>query len=187
MGRPGLPAAAELADFSRRNMPVGHFTFHAFGTWWPDNPRGYVQRGEGIHLPDSELADDYRDRAAGDPVKFDQAMQRVIIVGAANICRRRGWRLHAVGNDDTHTHQLISAKEYFDFQAAQDKIKNLLSLFLGRLAGIQGRQWFAAGGSHKRVTKQDHFDYLVGQYFPDHRGEFWKEGDPLPQIPPGIL
>jgi hypothetical protein len=74
-----------------------------------------------------------------------------------------------------------------DWQYVRDKLKNILSLFLGRLAGQQGKRWFVADGSRKRVNDRDHFDYLVQRYLPKHRGVFWKEGEPLPEIPDGIL
>ena len=36
-------------------MPVYLFTFHAYGSWLPDNPRGYVRRKEGIQPQDVPL------------------------------------------------------------------------------------------------------------------------------------
>ncbi len=68
-----------------------------------------------------------------------------------------------------------------------DKLKNLLSLFLGRATDVKERKWFAAGGSNKRVKVREHFDRLVTSYLPDHPGVFWKEGIKLPTIPEGIL
>ena len=114
-------------------------------------------------------------------------MQGVLIVGGYDVCARRDWRLHAVGTDPTHAHYLISQEGYFDFVEVRDKLKNLLSLFLGRAAGISGRTWFATGGSNKRVKDRKHFDHLVNIYLPQQRGLFWKEGEPLPEIGDGIL
>jgi hypothetical protein len=123
------------------------------------------------------MAQRYREHAKFDPVDFDAAMQGVLIAGGYDVCTRRAWRLHAVGTYPTHAHYLISQSGYFDFIDVRDKVKNLLSLFLGRSAGISGRTWFAAGGSNKRVNT----------YLPQQRGLFWKEGEPLPEIVEGIL
>jgi hypothetical protein len=37
-------------------VAVYHFTYHAYRSWMPDNPKGYVRRGEGILPPDAEMA-----------------------------------------------------------------------------------------------------------------------------------
>jgi hypothetical protein len=168
-------------------MAVGLFTLHAYGTWWPDNRRGYTVRGKGVLAPDSEAASRYRERARGDEVRFDLLMQRVLIAGAVDVCQHRGWRLHGVGTDPTHGHFLLSCAGYLDFTAARDRLKNLLSLFLGRASAIEGRKWFAAGGSKKRVEDRERFDYLMSAYLPKQRGLFWREGMELPEIPEGIL
>ena len=122
-----------------------------------------------------------------DPVNFDEGMQKVLIAGGHDVCTRRAWRPHAFGTDPTHAHYLISQRGYFDFLEVRRKLKNILSLFLGRYTGETGRPWFAADGSSKQVKDQDHFDYLVNRYLPDHRGVFWKEGLSLPTIPDNIL
>jgi hypothetical protein len=134
-----------------------------------------------------ELADRYREEAKFGVVNFDSGMQRVLIAGGHDVCARRNWRLHAVGTDATHAHYLISRSGYFEFVEVRDKLKNLLSLFLGRYTGINGRQWFAAGGSNQRVKDQAHLDRLVTSYLPDHRGVYWEEGMEVPEIREGIL
>ena len=74
-----------------------------------------------------------------------------------------------------------------DWEAVRDKLKNILSLFLGRATGQIGKSWFVKLGSRKHVKDRQHFDYLVTTYLPGQRGLFWKEGDMLPEIPDGIL
>jgi len=83
-------------------MAVGLFTFHAYGTWWPDDGRGYTRKGGGVVPRDTDMAERYQERAASDPVEFDEQMQRVLIAGMQDLCTRRSWRLHAVGTDPTH-------------------------------------------------------------------------------------
>src|SRR5688572_23059556 len=110
-------------------------------------------------------------------------MQKVLVVGTYDICKRRGWRFYGGGNDPTHTHALIGFKEFVDWQDARDALKNILSLFLGRWTGREGVTWFVEGGSRKRVESRKHFNYLLDRYFPDHRGVYWRVGRPLPDIP----
>jgi hypothetical protein len=63
-------------------MPVYHFTFHAYRNWRPDHPRGYVRKKKGVLPPDPEQARKYDERAKGEPVIFDEAIQRILIRGA---------------------------------------------------------------------------------------------------------
>ena len=114
-------------------------------------------------------------------------MQDVIITGTHDICTNRGWRIHAIGFEPNHTHLLISWHGFFECEEVRGKLKNLLSLFLGRLADVQGRHWFTDLGSRKRVTTRKHFDYLIQTYIPKHSQQKWFEGDSLPPIPPHIL
>jgi hypothetical protein len=88
--------------------------------------------------------------------------------------------LHAVGNEESHLHQLISWKGFVSYQKIVQQMKGSLSHALGKQIGPAGRKWFTRGASEKRVSDQEHFDHLVETYFPSHRGLFWKEGQPLP-------
>lgn len=114
-------------------------------------------------------------------------MQEILILGAFDVCRRRNWRLHAVGTETTHAHFIISWREFISWDQVLAKLKNILSLLLGRATGIQGRPWFVDRGSRKRVQNSRHFDYLLDTYLPDHSGIFWREGKPFPEDRHGIL
>jgi REP element-mobilizing transposase RayT len=160
-------------------VPVYHITFHAYRNWRPDHPRGYVKRKK-ILPPDPEQARAYDRNAKGDPVLFDEPIQRVLIRGAIEICERRKWRLHAVGTEAGHVHYLISWRGYIPCLNVMQKLKNLLSYILGKEIGPRGKRWFVRNGSRKRVKEQKHLDYLVETYLPDHRGVFWREGQPIP-------
>jgi hypothetical protein len=168
-------------------LAVYLFTYHAYRSWNADHRRGYTSKDEGVLPPDQKKADFYDRNAKQPAVEFDRVMQAVLIAGAADVCRRRDWRFHAGGTDPTHGHFLISWKEFTPWNDVSDKLKNLLSLFLGRLAKETGRRWFGAQQSRKRVTTREHFDYLVTRYLPDQRGLSWTEGETLPEIPDGIL
>jgi len=168
-------------------VAVYHFTFHAFGTWRADHPRGYTVREEGYQPPDAQEQRRRDEHLTQDVVHFDEDMQKVLVVGTYDICRRRGWQFFGGGNDATHTHALIGFKQFVDWQDARDTLKNILSLFLGRWTGREGVTWFVEGGSRKRVENRGHFEYLLDRYFPDHRGVYWRAGRPLPQIPTWFL
>jgi hypothetical protein len=144
-------------------MSVYLITLHAYRTWGPDKARGYVRDGAGILPADEDMGRMYDASAEDEPVEFSEAVQRVLIVGGVDICRRREWRLHAVGTDPTHGHFLISRPGFMDWEVVRDKLKNVLSLFLGRLTSQPGKPWFAAKGSRKRVADRKHFDFLVDE------------------------
>ena len=169
-------------------MPVHHFTVHAYRSWRPDHPRGYVQRGKGMLPPDEQMAQNYDDRARFPRVWFsDRDIQEILVLGCIDVCRRRGWRLHGVGTDPTHLHWVVSWPGFIPWQDVRQKTKNILSLLLGRLTGLKGRPWFVRDGSRKRVADADHLNYLLDRYLPDHRGVFWREGQPIPEDRFGVL
>ena len=168
-------------------MAVYFMTLHAYRSWPPDHPRGYVRRHEGILPPDPERAGEYDERATQEPVTFDAEMQNVMIAGAYDICTRRKWRLHAIVFEPNHVHLLISWHGFTPWLDVRAKVKTLLSLFLGRLVSEQGRNWFVDGGSRKRVTTPGHFNYLIETYIPKHSEQKWFEGEPLPAVPDHIL
>jgi hypothetical protein len=168
-------------------LAVYLFTYHAYRSWNADHRRGYTRKDEGVLPPDQKRAEFYDRKAKQPPVEFDRAIQAVLIAGAADVCRHRRWRFHAAGTDPTHGHFLISWNEFTSWSDVSDKLKNLLSPFLGRLADETGRRWFSAQQSRKRVTTPEHFDYLVTRYLPGQRGLSWTEGEALPELPEGIL
>jgi hypothetical protein len=95
-------------------VAVYHFTFHAFGTWRADHPRGYTVREKGYQPPDVEEQRRREEKLSQDVIKFDEEMQKVLVVGTYDICKRRGWKFYGGGNDPTHTHALIGFAEFVD-------------------------------------------------------------------------
>lgn len=168
-------------------MTLYHFTLHAFGSWAADHPRGYTVRGQGYQSPSPQEQRSREEKLTQPVVVFDDSMQRILIAGTHDICRRRGWRLLGAANDPTHYHCMIGWEKFTEWQMVRDKLKNVLSLFLGRWTGIAGRTWFVEGGSRKRVESDKHRDYLLDAYFPNHRGVFWREEMPVPVIPQWVL
>jgi hypothetical protein len=161
-----------------RAMPVYHFTLHAYRSWRPDHKRGYTQRKKGYLPPDPEQARKYDERAREGPVVFTRDVQRVIIRTTADFCARRKFRFHGSGNDESHSHLLISWRGYSHWNEVMRRLKNILSLELNKCFNCK-RQWFVRGGSRKRVSKVAHLNHLLDRYFPDHPGLFWREGQPI--------
>jgi hypothetical protein len=51
-------------------MPCYLFTYHAYGSWMPDRPQGYVRRGKGILPTDTRMAERYRKNTKYDKAPF---------------------------------------------------------------------------------------------------------------------
>jgi hypothetical protein len=155
-------------------MPCYLFTYHGYGTWMPDRPRGFVRRGEGILPPDKSLAALYRSDAREPEIDFDAEVQRQITAEAIVAAQKQGFRLHYISTESTHVHVLVSWTDERDWKTQRSKIKESFSRRLNRELGR--RRWFSDSASRKQVKEQRHFDYLVQRYLPSHRGWKWEEG-----------
>jgi len=166
-------------------MPVYLFTFHAYRSWRPDHPKGFVKRGKGILPPDPEMARHYDDAATQPPVNFSDKHQHILIEGALDIASRREWRVHAVASEPTHVHFLISWHDenasHTTWMHVRDKLKSLLGMMLTQHfhPGERGHKWFVRKGSRKRVRDREHFEYLMKTYLPRHDGRCWSERDDM--------
>lgn len=157
-------------------MPVYHFTFHAYRTWRPDDAKGYVKRNRGVLPPDSQMAKWYDDAAAQPPAMFDDEHQQVLVDGVLDIAARRDWRVHIIATDTTHLHILMSwDDDVCEWKFVHDKLKQLLGMMLSKHFDVRGRKWFVRKGSRKRVKDRAHFEYLMTEYLPSHRGRQWSE------------
>ena len=140
-------------------MPVYLFTYHAYGSWWPDRPQGFVQQGKGIQPTNNPLAQAYRRAATHDAVLFTPDDQRALIEKLFHIAETDSLRIHAATADPTHLHTLVSWADDRSFTKVRGRIKNLLSLCLSRRAATTGRPWFVQGASRKRVEDEQHYWY----------------------------
>lgn len=164
-------------------MAVYHFTTHAYRGWDADHERGYTKKGEGYQPPDEDRADWYDANAKQDPVEFDEATQRELLILAHQICEEEGWCLAGAGFERKHMHLAVSWRPYIRWEEVDRRLKNLLALKLNRKHNTLGKRWFSRRhGAPRRVRDQDHLEHLFRSYLPDHRGLFWKRGMPLPNI-----
>ena len=157
-------------------MPVYLLTFHAYRSWRPDHPEGYVRHGHGILLPDTEMATQYDRNATRPQVTFDNNLQEILVEGTRDICDRRDWRLRYVATEPTHMHALISWTDgELDWKFVHDTLKRLLGMMLAQRTQTTGQKWFVRKGSRKRVRDQAHYDYLMNEYLHKHSGRRWSE------------
>ena len=154
-------------------MPCYLFTYHAFGSWMPDRPRGYVIRYQGIVPPSNERAKGYRERATQDNVHFDDSMQKLLIEESLKASQYQDFCLHYIATDPTHLHVLASWKDARPWLKIRGGIKSSLSRRLNNELGKQ--HWFVDSSSRKQVKDQQHYDYLINVYLPKHSGWKWSE------------
>jgi hypothetical protein len=73
---------------------------------------------------------------------------------------------------------LISWADERPWLKIRSGLKTSLTLRLNR--DVRRRKhWFVDSASRKQVKDQEHFDHLVTNYLPSHRGWKWREGEEL--------
>ncbi len=65
------------------------FTFHAYRSWLPDRPQGYVRRGKGIQGPDKKMAELYERDAKHPAMRFNTRMQETLVISTRAICQSK--------------------------------------------------------------------------------------------------
>ncbi|MBB6430007.1 REP element-mobilizing transposase RayT [Algisphaera agarilytica] len=157
-------------------MPCYLFTWHTYGSWMPDRPRGYVRRDhDGVMPTDETAAAAYRERMSGAAVIWSPEQQALILETLRNATEPLAYRLHAVAVDPTHVHALLSWNDDRDWKGLRSSARHSMTRKLNSTFGK--RDWMSRGGSGKRVKDQAHFERLVAGYLPGHHALFWKEGD----------
>ncbi len=149
-------------------MPCYLFTFHGHGTWMPDHPRGYVHRTQGLQPTDPRMADAYRANQREPAVVLTDAIQTVIIDTAKHAAKHLDAELCAIACEPTHTHILLSWRHHRAWKSMRTSLQSALSRALN--AAFDKRTWWAENPSRKRVKDHEHFDHLMLEYLPSHRG-----------------
>ncbi len=155
-------------------MPCYLFTWHAYATWMPDRPLGYVKKGQGILPSDPEEAARYRARQKESAACFDQFVQQLMIEELIIAAEKRRFRLHGVATDSTHLHVLLSWPDERSFEQLNRGVRESITR---RLNQHLRRRWLVHKGSRKRVKDRQHFDDLMSEYLPKHAGWKWREGE----------
>ena len=159
-------------------MPRSIITLHAYLSWLPDRPQGYVRDGQ-VLPPDHEMADAYRHSAKDDGKSFSIEQLTVLHAGVLDIADRRGWTVHAVFGEWSHFHIVLTWADSTPDDVAA-KFSNLLSKFLGDDAGVRGKRWFARNPSCQPIKSDEHLEFLVESYRRRHIALHWRAGDTLP-------
>lgn len=149
-------------------MPVVIFTLHTYGSWMPDRPQGYVERGHGIKPPDPELAERYRERMTREAVFWTHAQQRTVVEAVLEKCRVKAWKAHAVATESSHVHAVLSWSDEMKIETARKALKYSITKALNDHYGK--RLWLGRKGSNQRVKDADHLGQLCDAYLPGHRG-----------------
>lgn len=155
-------------------MPCYLFTYHAYGSWLPDHPRGYVHRGDGMLPPDDHMAELYRNNLKQAIVTVDRRVQRLLIEGSLDACKCQQLRRHFIATEPTHVHVLASWTTDRKWQIVRRQIRGSITRQLN--AEIRRQEWFSKSPSRKRVKDLRHFNYLTTDYLVKHGGLKWKEG-----------
>jgi hypothetical protein len=152
-------------------MPCYLFTWHGHGTWWPDDPRGYVHRQKGLQPTSAVMGGLYREQQRDPTVHFTTEHQRALIDHLHEAAKALQLTIHGVGTDMTHVHVLLSWPFDRDWRAVHRALRRALSLKMNERFGR--RRWFSEGGSRKRVRDYAHLDHLLLRYLPKHQGVVW--------------
>ena len=66
-------------------MPVYLFTFHAYRSWMPDRPQGYVRHEAGLLPPDPQAARRYARQAKHVEVQFNERQRWRLVDSAGEV------------------------------------------------------------------------------------------------------
>src|SRR5215216_1710187 len=106
-------------------MPLAYFlTFHTYGTWLQGRDAGFVARennspGEPL-LPAMPSLEESNRRSMTEPPYYlsTDPIRRAVLDVLIEVCRHRGWFLHAAHVRTTHVHLVVSG------DAAPEKMLN---------------------------------------------------------------
>lgn len=154
-------------------MPCYLFTYHAYQTWLPDREEGFVEHHREHNYPDLVLAAAYRARAKEEVVFFADEHQKAIIDAVLDAAPHQRFRTHYVATESTHTDALVSWKDDRPWKTLRISVKSSITRALNEK--FKRRRWLEEGASRRKVTNQEHYDYLIVTYLPDHRGWKWSE------------
>jgi len=148
-------------------MPVYHFTFHAYRSWMPDRPEGYVRRHEGLLPSDPEMARRYKRQSRCTEISFTDGDAAALIPAAETICTERDWLLYEMAVTSSHAHVLVGWRSEERVDTVSSTLKRRLGAALSKRADRPG-PWFSRGASRRPVRNESHFEYLLREYLPSH-------------------
>jgi len=97
--------------------PVAYLiTFRTYGSWLHGDGRGSVDRehkayGTPLLAPHHGRERSARDRCAQAAFALDTKQRRIVHRTLTEVCRHRGWSIHALNVRTNHVHVVVSAPE----------------------------------------------------------------------------
>jgi REP element-mobilizing transposase RayT len=154
-------------------MPCYLFTYHTYGSWLPDHPKGFVIRKAGVQLTHVALAQTYRQRMTQSEVALLEKHQLTVIKAIQAAAKHIGCRAHFVATNPTHIHVLTSWRDNKGWKQKRNSYKRRITISLK--SEFEQRNWLSDNASRNRVSDREHFVYLMTTYLPGHRGSKWSE------------
>ena len=106
----------DYIDFQERNQPLAYLiTFRCFGTWLHGDPRGSIDRRKynRYGTPDmpanQKILADEEAELKTPPVFLSGSQRKVVDSAIREVCKHRGYALHAVNVRTNHVHSVVSA------------------------------------------------------------------------------
>ena len=152
-------------------VPVFHYVIHTYGSWLPDRPRGYYQRGRGLKTPDPETASRYRRLMRHEPAFLTEKLQRACIEEAMASCRFRRLELYAAATEGVHIHILAGWRDERRAKPHRRAFKSSMTRGCNRVG--RRAKWWSEGGLYERVRTARHLRHLREVYLPNHPGWGW--------------
>ena len=101
-------------EWENNELPYGFLiTFRTYGTWLHGDDRGSVDRHNNIYgsprIPGSRRRKAYhRSLMKSEPVSLDAKRRAAVHDAIVEVCRHRGWTLHAINVRTNHVHVVVS-------------------------------------------------------------------------------
>ena len=152
-------------------MPAYHFTFHAFGTWLPNHPEGYIRRNKGWQPPSNASAGRYRSKMQQAAVNFNQEQQQMLLQTLIDCQPHQRIELYAIAAEPTHIHAITAWTDERDPEPVRSQMKYSMTLALTQAFGK--RKWFVQNAGQTPVRDEEHLYELVHHYLPKHQ-VFWQ-------------
>jgi REP element-mobilizing transposase RayT len=171
----------DYIEFQDRSVPLAFLiTFRCFGTWLHGDERGSVDRryyngvGTPKIKPDSEMVERKRSMLKGPAILLGPAERSVVENAVREVCRVRGYSLHAVNVRTNHAHVVASSSNSPERLMNTFKAYSTRALREARLADMEAKVW-SRHGSTRYLWTEDHIalavDYVVNG-----------QGDELPKF-----
>ena len=157
-------------------MPVYHFTFHAYGSWLPDHPKGFIKRNKGWQPTNPALAEHYRQGLRDGPADFTaERQQHALHILRASESPQR-FSLYGFAGEPTHLHAVVGWTDPRSADQISQQLKASITRGLNQSFGK--RQWLAKNAGLTPVCDHDHLYRLVCVYLPKHHGVCWQPERP---------